>query len=440
MPDIKLTKRQTQAWEFLTDNSTTEVLYGGGVAGGKTWLGCLWVATMCLTYSNTRYLIGRTILQQLKLTTLKTMFEVLQIMGLKSGEHFSFNGQNNVITFYNGSEIILKDLQLNPSDPNFDSLGSFEFTGAFIDEAAQITRTAYSVVKSRIRYKLNEYSLKPKILLTCNPSQNFLKSEFYVPYIREELEPNKKFVQSLVTDNPHISQDYIDNLKTLPPVQQRRLMMGDWDYTDDIGLLFDYDSIVSSVYKHDIKPGDMRYMSVDVARFGEDKTVICIWVGLCLIDVKIFSKVNTVDIANEIKSLTQVHGIHPNNIIVDSDGVGGGVVDQIRGKGFINNSSPLHKENFSNLKSQCYVKLSEQFREGKISLNIINPEMVDILTQELMTVKLKDVDKDNKVSVMSKDEQKRLLGKSPDFADAMMMRMYFELKPKNTGRYALVSL
>jgi hypothetical protein len=123
---------------------------------------------------------------------------------------------------------------------------------------------------------------------------------------------------------------------------------------------------------------------------------------------------------------------------VDSDGVGGPVSDMIKGTNFINNSSPLHSQNFSNLKSQCYVKLSDLFKEGRISLNILDPTVVDELTQELLAVKLKDVDKDNKVAVQSKDEMKRLLGKSPDLSDALMMGMYPHIKNlKSTGRYAI---
>ena len=78
------------------------------------------------------------------------------------------------------------------------------------------------------------------------------------------------------------------------------------------------------------------------------------------------------------------------------------------------------------------------FKEGKISLNIMDPSTVDDLTQELLSVKLKDVDKDNKVAVQSKDEMKRTLGKSPDLSDSLMMKMYWELKNlKSTGRYAI---
>jgi len=439
--DINPTKRQSEAWKYLTDDRTNIILFGGSAGGGKSWLGCLWIVTMCLQYGNTRYLIGRTVLTQLRLTTLNTLFDLLNFMGLKSGQHFTYNGQSNVLTFYNKSEIIFKDLQYNPSDPNYDSLGSLEITGAFVDEASQISSLAFSIIKSRIRYKLNEYGLIPKVLLTCNPSQNWLKKDFYIPHIQNKLEYNKVFIPSLPLDNPHLPPSYIEMLKELPPQQRRRLLEGDWDYLDESDSLFKFDEISNCIYKYIPDNNDKKYMTVDVARFGDDRSVVMIWVGLVVISCHIYTKLSTTELSSEIRDLIRSHGIHPQNIIVDSDGVGGGVADQIKGTNFVNNSRPLHEQNFSNLKSQCYVKLSELIKEGKISLNILEPSIVEDLTQELLAVKLKDIDKDNKVSVQSKDEMKKVLGKSPDLSDCLMMRMLPEIKTqKTTGRYSIAML
>ena len=221
-------------------------------------------------------------------------------------------------------------------------------------------------------------------------------------------------------------------------MQRKRLLEGDWNYMDDSDSLFDFDSISNSVFRDAPNPNDKKYMSVDVARFGTDRSVVFIWSGLVVVDYKVYTKLSTVELSSEIKDLIKFHGIHPMNVIVDSDGVGGGVSDQLRATNFVNNARPLHEQNFSNLKSQCYVKLSDMFKEGKISLNILEPSIVEELTQELLAIKLKDVDKDNKVAVQSKDEMKRVLGKSPDLSDSLMMRMYFEIKNlKATGRYAI---
>lgn len=437
--DIRLSKTQSKCWEYLTDQKTTEIVFGGGVAGGKTFLLALWVCSMSVKYTGTRWLVARTVLQQMKLTTMKTIFEVLQMMGLKSGTHYTFNGQNNVITFYNGSEIIFKDIQFNPSDSQFDSLGSLEVSGVAIDEAAQATRVAYSVLKSRIRFKLVEYGLKPKIFMTCNPGTNFVKTDFYDLYMKDTLPPTKQFIQSLITDNPHISQDYLDNLRTLPIIQQRRLLDGDWNFNEDENSVFEYESISSSIFKKEPNDNDQKYMSVDVARMGADSTVICIWVGLTIVDIKVFKKLDTVQVSEEIKELIRVHGIHPGNIVIDSDGVGGGVADQVRGKNFMNNAKALHNQNFINLKTQCYIKLSDMFKSGEISINILNPDMIDTLTQELLTIKYKKLDTDTKIQITSKDEMKKLLGRSPDISDAMMMRMIYEIKNnvKGTARYGI---
>ena len=71
--DITPTRRQSQAWRYLTDDKTNIVLFGGSAGGGKSWLGCLWITTLCLKYTGIRCLIGRSVLTQLKLTTLNTL-------------------------------------------------------------------------------------------------------------------------------------------------------------------------------------------------------------------------------------------------------------------------------------------------------------------------------------------------------------------------------
>jgi len=311
-------------------------------------------------------------------------------------------------------------------------------TAVYVDEAVQISFETFSILKSRIRFKLNEYELIPKILLTSNPGQNWLMKRFFLPHEEGTLEENKIFIPSLPYDNPYLPESYIQMLRELPTQQRERLLNGNWRYTDEIGNLFNFDDIVSCSFRNAPNPADKKYISVDVARFGADTSIAIIWVGLTVVEIIRYKKIDTVELSNNIKELIAKHGIHPSQVITDSDGLGAGVVDNIRCTPFVNNSSPLHKQNYSNLKSQSYVKLSDLVKEGKISINVLDSSLVEELTQELLTVKLKDVDKDNKIQVISKDEQKKILGKSPDLSDALMMRMYYEIKNlKSTGRYAI---
>jgi len=61
---------------------------------------------------------------------------------------------------------------------------------------------------------------------------------------------------------------------------------------------------------------------------------------------------------------------------------------------------------------------------------ICETEYKDQIIEELEQVKRHNIDKDGKLAVIPKEKVKELLGRSPDFSDALMMRMYFELEPK----------
>jgi hypothetical protein len=54
--------------------------------------------------------------------------------------------------------------------------------------------------------------------------------------------------------------------------------------------------------------------------------------------------------------------------------------------------------------------------------------------EELEQVRAKDMDKDNKLQIIPKDTIKAILGRSPDYADALAMRMYYEVD-SNFGKY-----
>lgn len=437
--NLNLTKKQSETFKILLDKEHTEILYGGAKGSGKSYLGVTWVLYMCITYAGIRALIGRTVLTQLRVTTIKTLLDLFKECGIKPDIHYTYNQQSNEIRFYNGSEIVFRDLSYNPSDANYDSLGGLELTIAFVDEISQVSRTAYDVVRSLLRYKINEYNLTPKLFMSCNPSQSWLKQEFYLPHINGTLEKNKIFIQALPTDNKFLPQSYLDILKSLPPKQMRRLYLGDWNYEQEQDSLFDFDTITTSSYRFPPNPDDKKYISIDVGRFGDDRSVVTIWVGLVVTEVFVYRKLSTKELSDEIRVLMNKYGVPINHIVVDSDGVGSGTADNLKGcVNFVNNARALHNQNFINLKSQCYVKLSDLIKEGKISFNIMDPNIIDELTQELLSVRLKDIDKDNKISIISKDEMKKILGKSPDLADSVCMRMYWEIKNlKSTGRYAL---
>lgn len=430
--DANFTHTQEQAIEYLFDKTTTEVLFGGAAGGGKSWVGCSWLVLMCIKYPKTRYLMGRSKLDALKKTTLNTFFEVCETWGLKAGKHYNFNGGSNILTFYNKSEVMLKDLFLYPSDRNFDNLGSLEITGAFIDEANQITEKAKNIVASRMRYKLDDYGLIPKMLMTCNPAKNWVYTQYYRPAKDGTQKPHRKFIQSLVDDNEYISKYYKTQLETLDELSKQRLLFGNWEYDSTKDSLIEYDAILNMFSQKGVA-GD-KYISCDVARFGADKTVIMLWEGLHIINIRTLLKSAVNDVVEAVRQLQQEYKVNLRNIIVDEDGVGGGVKDFLRCQGFTNNARALKSENYQNLKTQCYYKLADKINKGQVGIVCPDVNVKNQIIEECEQVRTKDADKDNKLQIIPKDTVKAILGRSPDYSDALAMRMYYEID-QNFGRY-----
>ena len=427
---MKLLTKQEHAVYYLKDNQTKELIYGGAAGGGKSALGVLWLIEQCQKYPGTRWLMGRSKLKALKETTLNSFFE--QSSKLKIADQFNYNAQSGIIYWKNGSEILLKDLYLYPADPNFDSLGSLEITGAFIDECNQITYKAWQIVKSRIRYKIKELGIMPKMLGTCNPAKNWVYSQFYLKDKSNTIDKDKKFVQALPTDNPHLPESYLESLLSLDENSKQRLYYGNWEYDNDPAKLIDYEKI-QNIFTNEFVPSGEAFISADIARFGSDKMVVCVWQGFRVVEIFTLAKSSITETVQAIKDLSFKYKIPMSNVIADEDGVGGGVVDILGCKGFVNNSKPMLVENqvvqYQNLKTQCYFELAKMIQNGEVFVNCKDGNVIDEMSKELEQVKRDKIDEDGKLRILPKEKVKELIGRSPDYSDALMMRMYFCFKP-----------
>jgi hypothetical protein len=63
-----------------------------------------------------------------------------------------------------------------------------------------------------------------------------------------------------------------------------------------------------------------------------------------------------------------------------------------------------------------------------VHVNVDDIRLKERIIEEMQEVRAADITVDKKLSVVSKREIKERLGRSPDVADALMMRMYFEIK------------
>jgi len=424
--------KQIEAWKALKNPAYTEILYGGAAGGGKSFLGCYFIIAGSSQLPGSRWLIGRAVLKTLKETTLKTFFEVVKTVGFNHKD-FDYNAQKGIINWSNGSEILLKDLDHKPSDPEYNELGSLELTGAFIDEANQVSKKGKDIVKSRIRYKLDEFGLKPKLLMTCNPAKNWVYQDFYYPTIQETIEPYRIFIPAFMDDNPHIFSGYKENLLSLDEISKQRLLYGNWEYDADEMVLVDYNKIMEA-FTNQYAPTGKKYITCDVARLGKDSTLVMVWDGWKIHKIERYGKTlvnETIDILNR---LAKQFNIHRTNIIADADGIGGGVVDMIKCRSFVNLGKVIPDKNgivpnFNSLKSQCAFYLADMINNN--NLYICESPYKQLIIQELEQLKQRDYE--GKLSLISKEVMKLNIGRSPDFLDAMIMRSWFDIQPTGSG-------
>jgi phage terminase large subunit len=457
---FELLPKQKEALVYLRNNNEANIiLYGGAAGGGKTRLGCFWQIQRRIKYPGTRSVIGRAKLSTLKETTLPSFFDTARSLGLIPGYHFVYNQQSSKISFANGSEILLVDLMYKPSDPHYTDLGGLEITDAFIDEALEVHERGIVTLSSRIRYKLNWFcgkcsapglssglitqidednrpyewqckkckcndtGLRVKQLLTTNPGKGYLFNEFYDPYKKGTLAKGKAFIQSLAIDNPTLSREYIEILKSMPEIERKRLLEGEWEFDSNADRLYSYEELLRAFRPNEDTRGVM-YITCDVARLGKDRTVICLWNGLHLVRMVILNKKTITEVVEEIQSMQRASGVALKNIICDEDGIGGGVCDVLRCRGFVNGSRAV-RPTYANLKSDCYFKLGELIDSNKVTFN---PAYRDAISKELEWVRRAKLFTDGKLAVTDKKTIASLTGgMSPDIADAVMLRSYFEL-------------
>lgn len=165
-----------------------------------------------------------------------------------------------------------------------------------------------------------------------------------------------------------------------------------------------------------------KYMGVDVARYGDDSTIITLWQPPVKRSWRLNQK-DTMYVANFVVRLFNEE--RPNVVVVDDTGLGGGVTDRLIELHIptvgVNFSEGSSNQMFRGIRDEIYWDVREQFRIGKVvlernkDLNLIN---------QLSAIQYKIVDKSGKIQIESKGEMKKRGLKSPDDADSFALAVY----------------
>jgi hypothetical protein len=379
---------------------------------GKTFSLITRALKSCKEHSNNLGLIVRKEFTDLRDSTIRD-FE--KYTGMK------LNGSRDAV-FPNGSTIMFRHLEeLHGHNLQNMNLG---FYG--IEQAEELdTDEVFMVLRGRLRREGVDHW--GAIIANTN-GHNWI-------YNTWKVNPQKEFELSEATtfDNADIlPATFIEDLKRLEtekPKVYRRFVMNSWDDTDAVDLVIDPEWVRNSKARqlymvHPIK----KIVTIDVARYGDDKTVFYAIESsqdelFRTIAKESHEKKSTMEIVGRAVLFAQKHGIKA--FAVDEIGVGAGVVDRLKELGHqviaVNSSEKSNDpEKYYNTRAEIYAKGAELFQDNKVSVLADDIE----LQEQLSWAKYKVIKSNGLIQIEAKDDIKERYGRSPDNADAFLAGLW----------------
>jgi hypothetical protein len=250
-------------------------------------------------------------------------------------------------------------------------------------------------------------------------------------------------------DNPDFSREELEKAREEMDNEtyQQEIMA---EYVDNAGSLFKYTALVD-MFSNAITKSPEKFLIVDIADDGTDKTVFSFWEGLEMYRIEQFKRLNTEGIINQIREYQAQDRIPMSQTLVDAIGVGAGVANSSFLDGIIGYKSsfgairtdedPTRLPNvhytkqasltseYANLRSQCVFTLAQLVNDHQVACKLDDVRVREAIIEELALYQ--DASRgDGKRMPTMKEDIKALLGRSPDISDTLVMRMYFEIRKK----------
>jgi len=228
-------------------------------------------------------------------------------------------------------------------------------------------------------------------------------------------------------DSPLVSDEFVEEIKLRYGEESnafRIRVLGEFPLADDDTIIPIH--LAEAARDRDIEtPKDTKPVwGLDVARFGTDKTALAKRTGPVVTEIERWQGLDLMQTVGRVKAEYDglPFSLRPSEILVDSIGLGAGVVDRLRELGLpvrgVNVSeAPSMGKTYQNLRTELIFKLRGWLEErgSKIPHD-------DQLIAELTSIRY-SFGSSGKMKAESKDEMRRRGLGSPDLADAVCLTM-----------------
>ena len=241
-------------------------------------------------------------------------------------------------------------------------------------------------------------------------------------------------------DSPLVSDDFVDEMRARYGEESnafRIRVLGEFPLADDDTIIPFH--LVESATHRDIQISEdaQSVWGLDVARFGSDSTALCKRSGSVVTEMRSWRGLDLMQtvgrVVAEYESLQPSK--RPREILVDSIGVGGGVVDRLRElnlpvRGINVSEAPSMGGTYLNLRSELWFKTKAWFEDRGCKL----PKN-DQLISELTSIRY-SFTSSGKMKAESKDDMRKRGLASPDLADALCLSMASDAATALSGKFS----
>lgn len=352
-------------------------------------------------YPNNLILVGRKEFTDLKDSTIKD-FE--DYTGLK------VNSQREVV-LSNGTTIMFRHLEELHNIQNIN-LGAF-----WIEQAEELeTDGIFFKLHGRLRRNVPERSG----FLTANTNGH---NWIYKFWKAQKEDPDYDLYEATSFDaEAHLPKDTLDSWRKLEqkvPKVYARFVLNSWDESDSSDIIIQPEWVRQAMRRDlNISPPFRKIASLDVARYGDDSSVIYGMENFKPLGKEKWEKKSTMETVGRSVLFMKKHGI--SAIAVDEIGVGSGVADRLAELGhqviFVNASEREAGAGFYNRRAEIYQNGARLLQEGMVEIDPTDTELIE----QLSWAKYKLIKSNGEFQVEAKDDIKARYGKSPDESDAWL--------------------
>ena len=373
-----------------------------GIGAGKSRALAIWIVMQCIKKPGIRGIV----IAQIYKTLTRVLVREIQVVCAMLGLQYDYNKSSMEMVFPNQSTLFFYS-----AENATGILGLSEISLLAIDESAYASREVYDFAHDRMRGA----KYPPMVRLISSPVNDELENWFKeLCYKHPEC-----VIYAATYDNPFVSESFIQDLK-------ERYVEGSVLYQQQVeGRLLETD-VSSQIVKRSDFVNEKRYPSHDTYWMGADfsggvgcdSDCVIVIDETGVVEYQLDNSLNTQQKTAMISMVWNKYRI-ADNYVDNTAGFGKGSIDLCAEKNIklngVNFSAKPFKDEFPNLRTECYMELASAIRAGLYVPEEIRPE---ILAQRMF------IDNRGRVALVPKELVKKQLGHSPDSADALALAVY----------------